>query len=111
MQRIAYILRSYPRLSQTFIVNAILALEQLGVNLHLFAITNPRQPIVQELVPPARAPVEYLEDAAKRESATVLTEHAWAEQQAPDRYAHTRHYVEQSTELDDGYTSATRFEC
>jgi len=47
MKRIAYILRSYPRLSQTFIVNEILSLEQLGLNLHLFAITNPHEPIVQ----------------------------------------------------------------
>src|SRR4051812_4803436 len=82
MKRIAYILRSYPRLSQTFIVNEILALEQLGLNLHLFAITNPHEPIVQEYVAQVRAPVEYLEDAAKRARAAVLAEHAWLEQQA-----------------------------
>ena len=40
--RVGYILRSYPRLSQTFILNEILALEQLGLRLHIFAITNPR---------------------------------------------------------------------
>ena len=111
MKHIAYILRSYPRLSQTFIVNEILALEQLGLNLHLFAITNPHEPIVQEYVTQVRAPVEYLEDAAKRERAAVRAEHAWAEQQAPARYAEMRSYVEQSSWLDDGYTSASRFEC
>jgi glycosyltransferase involved in cell wall biosynthesis len=111
MQRIAYILRSYPRLSQTFIVNEILSLEQLGLNIHLFAITNPHEPIVQEYVSQVRAPVEYLEDAAKRERSAVLAEHAWAEQQAPERYAATRKYVEQNADLDDGYTSASRFEC
>ena len=77
MQRIGYILRSYPRLSQTFIVNEILALEQLGLNLHLFAITNPHEPIVQAQVGQVRAPVEYLEDAATRGRAAVLAEHAW----------------------------------
>ena len=111
MKRIAYILRSYPRLSQTFIVHEILALEQLGVQLYLFAITNPHEPIVQGNVAQVRAPVEYLEDAAKRTHAAVLAEHTWAEQLAPARYAETRDYVEQSAELDDGYTSASRFEC
>jgi glycosyltransferase involved in cell wall biosynthesis len=111
MQRIAYILRSYPRLSQTFIVNEILALEQLSLNLHLFAITNPHEPIVQPQVAQVHAPVEYLEDAAKRDRAAVRAAHAWVEQQAPDRYAAALSYVEQRSDLDDGYTSATRFEC
>jgi len=111
MSRIAYILRSYPRLSQTFIVNEILSLEQLGLNLHLFAITNPHEPIVQAQVAQVRAPVEYLEDAANRDRSAVLAEHAWAEQQAPERYAAARSYVEQRADLDDGYTSASRYEC
>src|SRR6476661_3429898 len=111
MKRIAYILRSYPRLSQTFIVNEILSLEQLGLNIHLFAITNPHEPIVQEYVAQVRAPLEYLEHAAKRERAAVLAEHASVEQQAPAQYAKARRYVEQSADLDDGYISASRFEC
>jgi glycosyltransferase involved in cell wall biosynthesis len=111
MKRIAYILRSYPRLSQTFIVNEILALEQLGLNLHLFAITNPHEPIVQAQVAQVRAPVEYLEESANRERSTVLAAHAWAEQQAPECYAKVRSYVEQSSDLDNGYTSASRYEC
>src|SRR6266581_4894755 len=111
MKRIGYILRSYPRLSQTFIVNEILALEQLGLNLHLFAITNPHEPIVQAQVAHVRAPVEYLEDAANRERSAVLAEHAWAAQQAPERYAEARSYVEQRGDLDDGYTGASRYEC
>jgi glycosyltransferase involved in cell wall biosynthesis len=111
MRSIGYILRSYPRLSQTFVVHEILALEELGVHLRLFAIANPHEPIVQGNVAQVRAPVDYLEEAAKRERAVVLAEHTWAEQQSPARYAETRSYVEQSVELDDGYTSATRFEC
>jgi hypothetical protein len=79
--------------------------------LHLFAITNPHEPIVQAQVSQVRAPVEYLEDSAKHERAAVLAEHAWAEQQAPDRYVEVCSYVEQSADLDDGYTSASRYEC
>jgi len=54
MARVGYIIRSYPRLSQTFIVNEILALEQFGVDLHLFPITDPREPIVQAQVAEVR---------------------------------------------------------
>src|SRR5215218_6859619 len=106
MRSIAYILRSYPRLSQTFIVNEILALEQLGANLYLFAITNPREPIVQAQVAQVRAPVEYLEDADETARAEV---HAWAKQRVPDRYAEISKYIEQNAELDEGYISASRF--
>jgi len=111
MKRIAYILRSYPRLSQTFIVNEILSLEQLGLNLHLFAITNPHEPIVQEYVAQVRAPLEYLENAAKPDRAELLAEHTWAEQLMPAGYLAARSYVEQNASLDQGYTSASRFEC
>src|SRR5437764_137489 len=85
MQRIGYILRSYPRLSQTFILNEILALEQVGQNLHLFAITNPREPIVQAQVAAVRAPVEYLEDAGKRGRLAILSEHIRAAAREPLR--------------------------
>ncbi|HNP72195.1 MAG TPA: hypothetical protein PKK15_13835, partial [Kouleothrix sp.] len=75
MQRIGYILRSYPRLSQTFIVNEILALEQLGVPLHLFPITDPREPIVQAQVAAVHAPVAYLEHARQRGARALRREH------------------------------------
>jgi len=111
MKRIGYILRSYPRLSQTFVVNEILSLEQLGADLHLFAIANPREPIVQAQVAQVRAPVEYLEDAAARERAAILADHAAIERQEPRRYADTIRYVEQRADLDEGYVTASRFEC
>jgi glycosyltransferase involved in cell wall biosynthesis len=111
MKRIGYILRSYPRLSQTFVVNEILSLEQLGLDLHLFAITNPRESIVQAQVAQVHAPVEYLEDAAARERAAILADHSAAERRAPARYAEAARYVEQRADLDQGYTNASRFEC
>jgi glycosyltransferase involved in cell wall biosynthesis len=111
MKRIGYILRSYPRLSQTFVVNEILSLEQIGLDLHLFAITNPREPIVQAQVAQVRAPVEYLEQAAARERATILADHTAAKSREPRRYAETSRYVKQGVDLDQGYTTASRFEC
>jgi glycosyltransferase involved in cell wall biosynthesis len=111
MQRIGYIIRSYPRLSQTFIVNEILALEEAGVDLHLFPITDPHEPIVQAQVGEVRAPVEYLEAALRRGRATRLAGHARMALAAPLRYLRVLRYVMGRADLDAGYTSATRYEC
>lgn len=111
MARVGYIIRSYPRLSQTFIVNEILALEQLGVSLQLFPITDPHEPIVQAQVAQVRAPVEYLERAASRGRAAILAEQARVALAAPGRYMRALRYVRRRQDLDEGYTSASRYEC
>ena len=64
-QQIGYLLRSYPRLSQTFILNEILALEQIGVSIQIFALTNPHEKVVQIQVDQVRAPVHYLDEAGQ----------------------------------------------
>jgi len=73
MQRIGYILRSYPRLSQTFILNEILALEQGRL--------------------------------------AILSEHIRAAASGPLRYLRALRYVMRRTDLDEGYTAASRYEC
>src|SRR5512140_1874297 len=62
-QQIGYILRSYPRLSQTFVLNEILALEQIGVSIRIFAMTDPHEKIVQRQVNQVQATVDYLDAA------------------------------------------------
>lgn len=111
MQRIGYIIRSYPRLSQTFIVNEILALEQLGVPLHLFPITNPHEPIVQAQVAAVQAPTDYLEQAHGHGRRARVAAHAQAARANPPGYARAWRYVARRRDLDQGYTSAGRFEC
>ena len=39
--RVAYLLKMYPRFSETFILNEILELERQGVDLHVFALKRP----------------------------------------------------------------------
>ena len=56
-KQIGYLLRSYPRLSQTFVLNEILALEKIGVSIQIFALTNPHEKVVQRQVDQVRAPV------------------------------------------------------
>lgn len=61
-QTIAFILKGYPRLSETFITNEIFLLEQLGCDLHLFAMRNPGESKVHENVRRIKAPVTYIPD-------------------------------------------------
>ena len=41
--KIGYLLKTYPKLSETFILNEIVQLEKLGMPLHLFSIRRPPQ--------------------------------------------------------------------
>lgn len=43
-QPVAYILKRYPRLSETFILNEIRAMERLGVKVHVFSLLPPEPP-------------------------------------------------------------------
>ncbi len=57
---LAYILKGYPRISETFISNEILLLEELGFNLHLFPMRHPRENFFHKSVEKIKAPVTYL---------------------------------------------------
>jgi glycosyltransferase involved in cell wall biosynthesis len=109
--RLVYILRSYPRLSQTFILNEILALEQLGWHIRIFAVTHPHEPLVQSQVAEVRARVDYLEAVEQRNWLTILFEHTRFALAAPSRYLRCLRYVMQHPEFDQAYTSSSRFQC
>ncbi len=59
---VAVILKGYPRLSETFITNEILLLEQFGFKLHIFALRNPGEAKIHENVRRVQARVTYLPD-------------------------------------------------
>lgn len=59
---VGIILKGYPRLSETFIINEILLLEKLGHRLHIFALRDPGEAAMHERVRQVRAPVTYIPD-------------------------------------------------
>jgi glycosyltransferase involved in cell wall biosynthesis len=107
--RVVYIVRSFPRLSQTFILNEILALERLGLRLEIFAITDPREALVQDGVAEVRAPTRYLETALRRSRAVIIREHLLVAVSAPRRYLSTLAFVLRRRNLAAGYATASRF--
>ncbi len=63
-RRIAYLVKTFPRLSETFILNEILGLERLGVDLHIFSLKRPEEPAVQPAVAHVQAKVTYVPSLA-----------------------------------------------
>ncbi len=67
---IAVVLKGYPRLSETFIAQEILALERRGLALRLYSLRHPTDTAVHPVHREIRAPVgylpEYLKDAPSR---------------------------------------------
>ncbi len=57
---LAYILKGYPRISETFISNEILLLERLGFRMHLFPMRKPRENFCHDSVTQIRAAIDYL---------------------------------------------------
>ncbi len=54
------ILKGYPRISETFISNEILLLEQLGIPVRIFSMRLPRESFCHESVKQIQAKVDYL---------------------------------------------------
>jgi glycosyltransferase involved in cell wall biosynthesis len=74
-ESVAFILKGYPRLSETFIAQEILALEQSGLDIVIISLRKPtdveRHPVHREI----KAPVLYLPEFILREPVRVVR--AW----------------------------------
>ena len=57
---VGYIVSTWPSLSQTFVLNEIMALERFGLEVRIFSIKDPRQEPVHERLALVRADVTYL---------------------------------------------------
>jgi glycosyltransferase involved in cell wall biosynthesis len=60
--KIAYILKMFPRLSETFILNEMLELERLGVDITIISLKKPNEGKFHPQLSNLKAPVYYLDD-------------------------------------------------
>jgi len=58
--KIAYLVKTFPKLSETFILNEILELERQGLELHIFSLRQPSETKVHPGVAELRARVTYI---------------------------------------------------
>ncbi len=75
MGAVAFILKGYPRLSETFIAQEILALEQRGLDIRIHALRHPTDPHRHPVHDEIAAPVAYLPEYLHHEPGRVLR--AW----------------------------------
>ena len=102
-----YIVRSWPRLSQTFIVNEVLALERRGVHLDIVSLVRSGETVVQPQVADVRAQVTYLDDPRPRRLAAHLSAFA----ATPGRYLSALLLCLRRPELAAGYGDSSALEC
>lgn len=101
--RVAYVVRSWPRLSQTFVLNEILALERLGTEVTLFAMSRADESVVQPQLAELRAPVHHLDEVGARERARA---HRRVAARSPRRYLRTLAVAVTRRRLLGGYTES-----
>src|SRR5213079_866896 len=82
--KIGYLVSTWPRLSQTFVLNEILALERCGVSLRIFSTKAPSAEPVNVKVARVRAPVTYLN--FRRHGWTVVRANLRIARDLPGRY-------------------------
>lgn len=104
--RVAYLVRSWPRLSQTFITDEVLALERLGVELTVFSLTRGDDRLVQPQVAQARARVHYIDEEHWAHTISAGRHLALAGA-APRRYLPTFGYAVRHAKLASGYANGT----
>src|SRR5688572_10751850 len=110
-KQIGYLLRSYPRLSQTFILNEILALEKIGVSIQIFALTNPNEKVVQMQVDQVQASVQYMDTIQPRPLRSVLKQNVEVARLHFKGYLRSLFYIVANRSIDEGYTASSRWDC
>src|SRR5882672_7713580 len=70
--RVAFVLKGYPRLSETFIAQEIRALEQRGLDIQIVSLRHPTDRATHPVHGQIRAPVLYLPEYLRDEPRRVL---------------------------------------
>jgi glycosyltransferase involved in cell wall biosynthesis len=83
---IAYILKMYPRFSETFVLSELLELERQGVPLHIFSLKKPDDGIFHADIARVRARVAYLPDSVIFAPRAFADAHRQVCRENPARY-------------------------
>ena len=80
-ERIAVVVKGYPRLSETFIAQEILGLEDRGIPLEIWSLRHPTERVVHPMHERIRAKVAYLPEYLYREPLRMLRGLWWGRRQ------------------------------
>ena len=90
---LGYILKGYPRISETFISNEILLLERMGFKLRLFPMRHPRENFSHGSVKEIRARVDYLPTELFFDFSRLTTANIFLAVKRPSTYLKTLRYA------------------
>jgi glycosyltransferase involved in cell wall biosynthesis len=83
---IAYLLKMYPRFSETFVLSELLELERQQVPLHIFALKKPDDGVFHADIAKLRARVTYLPESPLLDPGVYAAAHRQVLTQDPRRY-------------------------
>lgn len=106
-ERVVYVLRSFPRLSQTFILNELLALEAGGIDVAVVSLVRAADRLTHERLGSLHAPVLYLDEPTHRARRRVVA-HLVLLLRRPGRYLRTAVRLARQPEATSGYHGVTR---
>ncbi len=95
MTKIAYILKMYPRFSETFIVNEILELERQGIEVHIYALMLPNDGRFHAMLADVNAPVTYVPQYPQFEMERIRADHAFVRETCPAGYEQAHTYLQE----------------
>ncbi len=84
---IAYVMKRFPRLTETFILNEIAVMEAMGANLKLFSLMQPEPPPHHPQVSQLRATLDHLPPRLIDKIRTLARAHGANLIRSPGRYA------------------------
>jgi colanic acid/amylovoran biosynthesis glycosyltransferase len=71
-RHIAYVLKRFPRISETFVAAELIEFERQGERITVFAISRPEEPFEHAFLQELRAPVVYLPHRPLREPIRIM---------------------------------------
>jgi len=86
---LGYVLKGYPRISETFISNEILLLEKMGFELHLFPMRRPRENFSHASVKKIKARVDYLPTELFADFCRLISPNIFLAVKRPSAYRRT----------------------
>jgi glycosyltransferase involved in cell wall biosynthesis len=86
---VGYVLKCFPRISETFILNEILELERNAVDLRIYSMNEPKEAVRHRLASRVRSPIEYLPNPLLASAGRYARAHLAIARRFPWRYLRT----------------------
>jgi glycosyltransferase involved in cell wall biosynthesis len=105
--RVAFVLKGYPRLSEPFIAQEIAALEQRGLDILIVSLRHPTDPAIHPIHDDVKAKVLYLPEYLYQEPLRVIR--AWTNARRSPNYETTRNMWREDLRRDRSANRIRRF--